>query len=129
MRYQQQQRSINKTERQRFEENIRYKHELSNKLMNHHKERFISEYNEVMGKNFLNQYIAYDNTFDWHTFFTRQNNLFHKSMSRQRNRGSATRYQRRDITQWNDMMHTFFNAVSKDNDRLFQAGLLKLRQL
>lgn len=110
MRYQQQQRNNNKTERQRYEANCLWKRELSHNAFL----EFLNSF-KLAYKKFNEDSKEFNLTLDWDTFLTKQNNYFTRILSRQRKRGSNMQYQQKDIIRWNHLISTFKNAAQMHN--------------
>jgi len=111
MRYQQKQRRINKTARQRFEmQNETYK-SRSHRCLRDNVERFRAEHIKFIGRNDG----RFNQELDWTGFLKDQDSHFAAAMSQQRSRGSAICHQSKDLQQWQHMMNTFKNVVKSTN--------------
>ena len=106
MRYQQQQRNVNKTERQRYESNGKSCVEQSNACLSDMIANFKIAHKEFSG----GSGGTFDSDLDWYQFLSDQNELFRKIMSRKRARGVPLKYQVQIIRKWDHIINTFNNA-------------------
>ena len=128
MRYQQKQRQINKTERQRFEmQNQTYK-TRSRRCLSDAVERFRIEHINLIGDG-----GRFNQELDWTSFLKEQDGRFGSAMSHMRSRGSSKQHQRKEILMWSHMMNTFKNAVKIGNstgaDGRYRDALLVLNNI
>jgi hypothetical protein len=106
MRYQQKQRNVNKTERQRYESNGKSCVEQSNACLLDMINNFKIAHKEFSG----GSGGTIDRDLDWDAFLSNQNESFRKIMSRKRARGVPLNYQVQIIRKWNHIINTFKNA-------------------
>ena len=128
MRYQQKQRQINKTERQRFEmQNQTYK-TRSRRCLTDNVEIFRTSH-----KKFIGDGGRFNQELDWTGFLKEQDRRFGSAMSHMRSRGSSKQHQRKEILMWSHMMNTFKNAVKISNptgaDGRYLAAVLLLNNI
>lgn len=107
MRFQQKQRNVNKTERQRYELNNKICVEQSNSCLSDMIDNF-----KIAHKDFSGGSVGtIDLDLNWNDFLREQNDLFKRMMSRKRLKGVRVNFQSKAIRKWNNVINTFENAT------------------
>jgi len=115
MRYQQQQRQNNKTERQKFEYNIYNKSVLERK----HTDESI-KYLRALHKSFAGKdiEISLNKNLEWNIFFKQAEGFFNARMKSNqiKPKGAASQT-------WKSIINSFKRAINKDNNRLYKNAI------
>ena len=127
MRFQQKQRKINKTERQRYERRCSDEKTRQRRCLLDNIKKFKEDHTVFVNKDMDNYHIDFDNTLDWKVFLATQNERFESMMKKQRVKNWK---KIKETTIWKNMINSFAaaaklsSAVSSNNR--YQSALMVL---